>query len=92
MDRQLWVDAKKLLQDLLTEAIFLREKYAVKLSSVHRRELGEKVVEYQLQQLQCQYNRGSTFGWCTMLHNLKKDQYMARRRASGWRCSEVRMK
>ena len=41
MDRQLWVDAKKLLQDLLNEAIFLREKYAVKLSSVHRRELGE---------------------------------------------------
>ena len=78
MDRQLWVDAEKQLHELLTEAIFLRENYMAKLSAVSRKKLGKWVVEYQLQVLQCQYKRGSTLGWCTTLHNLKRDQYLGK--------------
>ena len=49
-----------------------------KLSAVSRKKLGKWVVEYQLQVLQCQYKRGSTLGWCTTLHNLKRDQYLGK--------------
>ena len=36
MDRNCWVEAEKLLQDLVTEGIFLRERYEANLSPSNR--------------------------------------------------------